>query len=68
MTPLFRTRRQGRQGEVFDLSQVNPKMFVRVHDHSSNRDLSDNDPRLDGLATDVTARYEQYAGLGLRRT
>jgi hypothetical protein len=50
-----------KQGEVFDLSQVNPKMFVRVHDHSSNRDLSDNDPRLDGLATDVTARYEQYA-------
>ncbi|WP_157785797.1 alpha/beta hydrolase family protein [Bradyrhizobium liaoningense] len=50
-----------RHGSVFDLSQVNPIMFVRVHDHATNKDLSDHDPRLDGLAADVSARFAQYA-------
>ncbi|MEY9750159.1 hypothetical protein ABIF65_009533 [Bradyrhizobium japonicum] len=50
-----------RHGSVFDLSQVNPIMFVRVHDHATNKDLSDHDPRLDGLATDVSTRFDQYA-------
>ena len=50
-----------RDGSVFDLSRVNPSMFVRVHDHVSKRDLSDHDPRLDGLAADVTARFDRYA-------
>lgn len=50
-----------RHGNVFDLSQVNPIMFVRVHDHTTNKDLSDHDPRLDGLATDVSTRFDQYA-------
>ncbi|MGY3485440.1 hypothetical protein ACVW1C_003323 [Bradyrhizobium sp. USDA 4011] len=50
-----------RHGSVFDLSQVNPIMFVRVHDPATNEDLSDHDPRLDGLATDVSARFDQYA-------
>ncbi len=48
-------------GDVFDLSQVNPRMFVRVHDHATNKDLSDHDARLDGLATDVSSRFDQYA-------
>ncbi|MGY3695014.1 hypothetical protein ACVIGA_005094 [Bradyrhizobium sp. USDA 3240] len=50
-----------RHGSVFDLSQVNPIMFVRVHNPATNEDLSDHDPRLDGLATDVSARFDQYA-------
>jgi hypothetical protein len=50
-----------RHGSVFDLSQVNPIMFVRVHDHATNKDLSDHDPRLDGLAADVSTRFDQYA-------
>jgi pimeloyl-ACP methyl ester carboxylesterase len=50
-----------RHGSVFDLSQVNPIMFVRVHDHATNTDLSDHDSRLDGLATDVSTRFDQYA-------
>ncbi|MCK1481004.1 DUF2974 domain-containing protein [Bradyrhizobium sp. 197] len=50
-----------RHGSVFDLSQVNPIMFVRVHDHATNKDLSDHDPRLDGLAMDVSRRFDQYA-------
>lgn len=50
-----------RHGSVFDLSQVNPIMFVRVHDHVTNKDLLDHDPRLDGLATDVSRRFDQYA-------
>ncbi|MEY9880430.1 hypothetical protein [Bradyrhizobium sp. USDA 329] len=50
-----------RRGSIFDLSQVNPIMFVRVHDHATNKDLSDHDPRLDGLAADVSARFAQYA-------
>lgn len=50
-----------RHGNVFDLSQVNPIMFVRVHDHATNKDLSDHDPRLDGLAADVSTRFDQYA-------
>lgn len=50
-----------RHGNVFDLSQVNPIMFVRLHDHVTNRDLSDHDPRLDGLASDVSTRFDQYA-------
>ncbi|WP_194479225.1 hypothetical protein [Bradyrhizobium sp. CCBAU 53338] len=48
-------------GNVFDLSQVTPQMFVRVHDPASNKDLSDHDPRLDGLASDVTKRFDTYA-------
>lgn len=50
-----------RHGSVFDLSQVNPIMFVRVHDHATNKDLSDHDPRLDRLAADVSTRFDQYA-------
>lgn len=50
-----------RHGDVSDLSQINPRMFVRVHDHASNKDLSDHDPRLDGLANDVSLRFDQYA-------
>lgn len=50
-----------RHGSVYDLSQVNPIMFVRVHDHTTNKDLSDHDPRLDGLAADVSTRFDQYA-------
>ncbi|MEZ0085259.1 hypothetical protein [Bradyrhizobium japonicum] len=50
-----------RDGDVFDLSQVNPIMFVRVHDQATNKDLSDHDPRLDGLAADVSTRFARYA-------
>lgn len=50
-----------RHGSVFDLSEVNPIMFVRVHDHATNEDLSDHDPRLDRLAADVSTRFDQYA-------
>ena len=50
-----------RHGNVFDLSNVNPTMFVRVHDPATNMDLSDHDPRLDGLAADVSTRFDQYA-------
>ena len=50
-----------RHDNSFDLSQVTPRMFVRVHDLATNKDLSDHDPRLDGLATDVSTRFDQYA-------
>jgi hypothetical protein len=50
-----------RDGNVVDLSSVRPRMFVRVHDFATNRDLSNHDPDLDGLATDVSARFDIYA-------
>ena len=46
---------------VFDLSLFTPQMFVRRHDHNTGQDLSDHDPDLDGLANDVTARFDEYA-------
>ncbi|MEA2839099.1 MAG: hypothetical protein QOF41_429 [Methylobacteriaceae bacterium] len=48
-------------GDAVDLSQVNPRMFVRARDTAKSKDLADNDPRLDGLAYDVSARFEEYA-------
>lgn len=50
-----------KHGDVYDLSTVRPRMFVRIHDHSTGKDLSDHDPLLDGLATDVSLRFERYA-------
>ena len=50
-------------GAVTDLSLIRPQMFVRIHDPVSNRDLADHDPDLDGLANDVSIRFEEYASV-----
>ena len=49
-------------GDVTDLSQIYPKMFVRRHDHVTGRDISGHDPDLDLLSGDVNERTNVYAG------
>jgi hypothetical protein len=48
-------------GNAADVSLISPRMFVRVHNLATRQDLSDHDPDLDGLATDVSSRFSQYA-------
>ncbi|AGK57053.1 hypothetical protein HYPDE_26863 [Hyphomicrobium denitrificans 1NES1] len=48
-------------GDVTDLSEVYPKMFVRRHDSVSGEDLPGTSPDLDLLARDVNARSAKYA-------
>lgn len=48
-------------GNTFDLSQVYPQMFVRLHDHGSGKDLPGSDFDLDVLSADVNQRPERYA-------
>lgn len=49
------------QGDVTDLSQVYPKMFVRIHDHVTRKDLEGASPDRDLLSWDVNERTERYA-------
>ena len=51
-----------RDGNILDLSGISPRMYVRIHDAATNQDLSNHDPDLDGLATDVSDRFAEYAG------
>src|SRR5262249_21555731 len=47
-------------GDVIDLSEVYPKMFVRRHDHSTRQDVKGADPDLDLLSRDVNERTVLY--------
>ncbi|MEO8008014.1 MAG: hypothetical protein ABI728_05780, partial [Betaproteobacteria bacterium] len=48
-------------GNVLDLSEVYPHMFVRRHDHATGQDLPGSSPDLDALAADVNGRIGIYA-------
>ena len=48
-------------GNVLDLCEVYPPLFVRRHDHATARDLSGSGPDLDALAADVNGRIGIYA-------
>jgi hypothetical protein len=59
--PLAQRTALTKDGDALDLSGVFPKMFVRRHDHSSNKDLIGDDADLTQLSSDVNARFEKYA-------
>jgi hypothetical protein len=46
---------------TIDLSNIYPKMFVRIHDIAKHQDLEGNDPDLSELAQDVNRRIDRYA-------
>jgi hypothetical protein len=48
-------------GDVLDLSQIYPRMFVRLHDVTKGADVEGNDQNLDELSRDVNGRIDLYA-------
>jgi hypothetical protein len=58
--PIQKTAFYLSEGAI-DLSQVYPKMFVRRHDHATQRDISGTDAYLNLLSWDVNERTERYA-------
>jgi hypothetical protein len=48
-------------GETIDLSQVFPKMFVRIFDNAAGRDLPGSNPAYNALSADVNQRTAAYA-------
>jgi hypothetical protein len=47
--------------DILDLSNVYPKLFVRMHDPATNSDLQGRSPDFDDLAQDVNQRIRRYA-------
>ncbi|MFM9942146.1 MAG: lipase family protein [Hyphomicrobiaceae bacterium] len=47
--------------ESIDLSQIYPKMFIRVFDGAAGRDLPGSDPAANALSADINRRITQYA-------
>lgn len=54
-------RKLAADGNILDLSSVQPKMFVRIHDLATRQDLPGHDPDLDALSEDINARTDRYA-------
>lgn len=48
------------KGDVVDLSQVYPQMFVRAHDHATGKDVAGTGADLIALSDDINHRIKQY--------
>jgi hypothetical protein len=50
-------------GNALDLSEIYPKMFVKIHDLAAGKDLEGRDPNHEELSKDVNRRIELYAAV-----